>query len=579
MGSSKANQSPAMMGGFRAVFGCTEESLALYRIALGFFLVYELVTRFQYLHPFYSDEGTLPLRLLLPDLDWLYKAVSIHVHMHNLWEIQLVLAIQVLAAVSFTVGYKTRIMAVLSWYLYLSLTLRNTWLNFILDRYFHFLLFYAMFLPCGECWSLDATLRKDDGKKPKRKELVVSPGTIGLKCLVFWLYLDAGGGKYMDPLGGWTYSAKPLPALDTYTRHTTFARYMYAALGPAGLRAMTPTVVYVELLAVPVALIGSYLGMPGLVNIAAGTICQLHVGIALCMNNAALLSFVACSVWCVFLPVGWDKITVPNISNGSTSKSSGVSFGSIFSAVVIGSMIAGNFWFATIESCDQMIFYSTILHCRWNVFVGAEEYVTWEIAPGLLVDGSIVDVWGRKNSVDWNLPGSGAPCTSTARPGRWRSFPYLAELEGEDAEALWSYLCRQWDDENEVDKFPDRQLMKFNFFMLQSDVLPNMGFSATRKRLIQSYECVKSSDLPLESLPQSEIEDSPDDQTIENEQETTSDQFTSGIGGDPAPESTSGEEEDEGGNEEHETSTSNSVESDSEADDTAGVGAETKDEL
>jgi hypothetical protein len=88
------------------------------------------------------------------------------------------------------------------------------------------------------------------------------------------------------------------------------------------------------------------------------------------------------------------------------------------------------------------------------------------------------------------MPGAGAPSTSTARPGRWRSFPYLAELEGEDAEALWGYLCRQWDYENDVVRFPGRQLQKFNFFMLQADVLPNMGFSSTRKRLVYTYDCV-----------------------------------------------------------------------------------------
>lgn len=41
-----------------------------------------------------------------------------------------------------------------------------------------------------------------------------------MKLLVFWIYLDAGGGKYLDPLQGWSYHADPLPALDTYTRHT-----------------------------------------------------------------------------------------------------------------------------------------------------------------------------------------------------------------------------------------------------------------------------------------------------------------------------------------------------------------------
>jgi hypothetical protein len=90
------------------------------------------------------------------------------------------------------------------------------------------------------------------------------------------------------------------------------------------------------------------------------------------------------------------------------------------------------------------------------------------------------------------MPGSGAPCTSTSRPGRWRSFPYLAELEGEDAEALWGYLCKQWDKENDVDTNPGRQLLRYNFFMLQADVLPNMAFSSTRKRLVHSHECVKT---------------------------------------------------------------------------------------
>ena len=77
-------------------------------------------------------------------------------------------------------------------------------------------------------------------------------------------------------------------------------------------------------------------------------------------------------------------------------------------------------------------------------------YVTWEIAPGRLADGSIVDVWGRSNTVDWRLPGSGAPCTSTARPGRWRSFPYLAGIEGEEGDVLWRYLCDEWNREHDV---------------------------------------------------------------------------------------------------------------------------------
>jgi len=53
MGSSNACSG----GGLNAMFGCSKEALALYRITLGILLLLELVLRFRFLHPFYSDEG------------------------------------------------------------------------------------------------------------------------------------------------------------------------------------------------------------------------------------------------------------------------------------------------------------------------------------------------------------------------------------------------------------------------------------------------------------------------------------------------------------------------------------------
>jgi hypothetical protein len=44
-------------GGWKYAFGSNDESVALYRMCLGLVLCVELISRFQYLHPFYSDEG------------------------------------------------------------------------------------------------------------------------------------------------------------------------------------------------------------------------------------------------------------------------------------------------------------------------------------------------------------------------------------------------------------------------------------------------------------------------------------------------------------------------------------------
>jgi hypothetical protein len=407
--------------------------------------------------------------------------------------------------------------------------LRNTWLNFILDRYFHYLLFYSMFLPLDGAWAIDAKTNKNNNSKSTTtnataSKTFVTPATIALKLLVTWIYWDAGYGKYSDPLRGWTLDATPLPALDTYVRHTVAARYLYGLLGPAGLRYMTPTVVYAEMFGAPTALWGCYSGSKGVVYGTVALMCSIHVGIAFTMRNTVLLSSAACVAWCIFLPegVGADiglvsyesaaaagaGIAVENGKRGKQQQLGSKSFVKRHgaSALIIGIFVAGSVWFETMSAhCNQSMehIWSTLLHNRWNVFVGAEEYVTWEIAPGRLLDGSIVDVWSKTDNVLWEMPGAGAPCTSTARAGRWRSFPYLAELSGEDGETLWRYLCQQWDEENGVDDDDNgnnqgRKLLRFNFFMLQADVLPNMGFSATRKRLIHSHDCLSDSNFVKE---------------------------------------------------------------------------------
>jgi hypothetical protein len=190
---------------------------------------------------------------------------------------------------------------------------------------------------------------------------------------VFWIYLDAGSGKWMDPKKGWTYNADPLPALDTYTRHTPFAQILYGMIGPQGLRIMTPIVVYIELLSCPLAFLGSYLGNAGLVKFAVGLIVQLHVGIAFSIRNSYLLSYVASSAWCVFLPIGWEEAKTAE----KTKLSSKAIVGTLISALLVGGMAANNIWYETIgkdcSTSNLRQIWETLLQNRWNVFNGAEE--------------------------------------------------------------------------------------------------------------------------------------------------------------------------------------------------------------
>ena len=70
-----------------------------------------------------------------------------------------------------------------------------------------------------------------------------------------------------------------------------------------------------------------------------------------------------------------------------------------------------------------------------------ETQVVWEIMPGQLANGEIVDVWARGQPVAWTLP------ARAARGGRWRSFPMASEAEGatpEELSRVYGYFCHEW---------------------------------------------------------------------------------------------------------------------------------------
>jgi hypothetical protein len=166
---------------------------------------------------------------------------------------------------------------------------------------------------------------------------------VAFTLLVFWICIDVGARKYLDSKEKWSYNAQPLPALlDMYCRHIINAQYLYAMLSPEGLRLLTPTV---EILCAPIAFLGLYLGNASVVNLAIFLICQMPFGISLTIRNAILLSYMACAVWCVFLPIGWDEAYKGRAAKPSTLRTMLPLF---VTFVLVASMVDGNIWFETI---------------------------------------------------------------------------------------------------------------------------------------------------------------------------------------------------------------------------------------
>jgi len=148
-------------------------SLAAARIALGFVLLVDLVHRSLYLETFYTDSGAYPLRAF--ELTWTkYNGLSIHALSGDLWFQAVLFVVAGVFALAFMVGYRTRLVGVVSLYLLYSLHGRNPALLNGGDILLRVLLFVALLSPLGERWSIDAL------RRGSARSTVASAGTVAL---------------------------------------------------------------------------------------------------------------------------------------------------------------------------------------------------------------------------------------------------------------------------------------------------------------------------------------------------------------------------------------------------------------
>ncbi|QNF35827.1 hypothetical protein HUW51_12735 [Adhaeribacter swui] len=129
--------------------------MALMRIGVGFVLLVDLAIRASDLEAFYSNMGVLPLHVLFKYV-WDPYLISIHT-LSGLWQIQaLLFLIAAFFAFCLLLGYRTRLVTIVCWFMLLSLQNRNTLIGQGGDDLLRMLLFWAIFLPWGRHYSLDA---------------------------------------------------------------------------------------------------------------------------------------------------------------------------------------------------------------------------------------------------------------------------------------------------------------------------------------------------------------------------------------------------------------------------------------
>lgn len=223
-------------------FGLDVRSLALFRIGLGLVNFVDIAWRIQDIPVFYAGGGFFSSDTARSSVLWPVNYSLYFLDGSNEWAAFL-MVVHLFVTATLIFGFRSRTSAFLVWALLLSLHNRAPLVLNGGDVLIRSLLFWSIFLPIGETWSLDARLRKS----PPRRTTVVSPASAALVLQMLVLYFSAGFFKWnQDWLSGealdWTLR------LETYNREAGEWFVQFTSLTWAGTMATPFVETYLPLL-------------------------------------------------------------------------------------------------------------------------------------------------------------------------------------------------------------------------------------------------------------------------------------------------------------------------------------------
>ncbi|MEA5550499.1 HTTM domain-containing protein [Anabaena cylindrica UHCC 0172] len=272
------------------ILGLDLRSLAVFRIGISLIILTDLFTRFRDITAHYTDIGVLP-RTLLKEIAktgyWSLHAIS----GEPIFQV-LLFAIATLMAFLMLVGYRTRVAVIASWVLLISLHNRNPALIFAADDVLRALMFWAMFLPLGACYSLDSALNTSSHKLPER---VFSGATFALMCQQCFIYIFSAAIKTKSPI--WVDGSAVYYALSFDQYVTPFGHFLLN-FQPI-LNVFTKITLVLEWIGPLMIFIPSRNSWFRLGAVI--TFIGLHAGFALTLN-IGIFPFLSIFSWLAFLP-------------------------------------------------------------------------------------------------------------------------------------------------------------------------------------------------------------------------------------------------------------------------------------
>lgn len=382
-------------------------SLALFRIALGLVILADLGQRAQHLQAFYGPDGILPLSAV-PSLPPLPFQLFTHPAMEP-FAAPLV-ALGVVAALLFTMGFRARTMGVICWVLLASLNYRNWLLLHLADRLFLLFLLWACLLPIGARWGIDAH-RKAARREAPPEEPYFSPATLGLHLQVTVVYLTAGLLKARQPT--WvdgSHLGQTLDRIEYLKAPGMMVRDLTVLHAPLTWSVLALQVFGAFLLLTPFRFTGLRVGVVGsLILLQLGMGSTLNVGLFPWVSIVGLVALLPPGIWktqvvgvaqAPSLRPGTRAAATPRRIAGRLRDAVAV----LLILIMAVETLNDHLQFGPRTGVISMIPGGRQLMQRWTMFTGPAEYGGWFVVAGVTPAGDTINLLRGGEPVEWEPP-------------------------------------------------------------------------------------------------------------------------------------------------------------------------------
>jgi hypothetical protein len=447
-------------------YGLDVRALSLMRVAIAAVLLIDLSIRITSLTAHYTGAGTVPFTSVEMAY-WSKGYFSLFSFCDEYWYVLLLFIATGIIYACMLLGYKTRLFTFLAWVMLTSLQNRNTLVLQGGDDELRLLIFWGMFLPWGNFYSLDS---KNYFFK-ERTEKYLSVASLGYVMLIFSLYFFSGVLKRSSEWD-WSEGSAVYYAFNLDQMAWPLAKTLLSY--PAMLKVLSVTVKWSEILLPFLLFIPFRNTLFRMIFIFL--IVSLHIGISLTLYVGLFyLISISCLIG-LFSPSVMDKFDAKfKLNKNKLADNSRPSF---------LQSLRENYYFKVILNCT--LFFFAALSMIWNFATVANSglgvsdsftslgYVArlnqnwamfsptvlkddgWYVMEGIKADRSAIDINREGKPVDYLKP----KCVlDHIKDDRWRKFGenYMFAKNDFMRAPYCKYLLTEWNTNH-----PDNKIDSLN---------------------------------------------------------------------------------------------------------------------